>query len=209
MCGQAVQATPQEGEYVAKEYKLHHKNVNMWPRSTNYSTRRWVCGQRVKITPQEGEYVAKEYKLPPQEGVYINKKYKLHHKKVSIFKRSTNYATRKWVFDQEVQITSQECEYSISPEIQPTPQEGEYLAKEYKPQEGYVAKKYKLHHKEMSVWSSSKNYTTRSLVCGQAVQLQAIHHKKVSLSTTNTNYSMRLGTDISFIQRLASFVPFS
>ncbi len=74
------------------------------------------------------------------------KEYKLYHKKVSVWPKR--------------QTTPQECEYSMSPEVQPTPLEGEYVAKEYKLSEGYVAKEYKLHHKEVSVWPSSKNYTT-------------------------------------------------
>jgi hypothetical protein len=46
LCGQAVQATPQEGECVAKQYKLHHKKAS--------------SGQAVQATLQEGECVAKE-----------------------------------------------------------------------------------------------------------------------------------------------------
>jgi hypothetical protein len=69
-----VQPTPQNGEYVAKEckpqedyvaneYKLHHKQVSVWPSSKNYTTSWWVCGRAVHATPQEGECVTKEYKL--------------------------------------------------------------------------------------------------------------------------------------------------
>ncbi len=50
---------------MAKEYKLHYKKVSMWPRSTNYTTRRRVSGhgQAVQATPQVGVFQDKEYKL--------------------------------------------------------------------------------------------------------------------------------------------------
>ncbi len=73
-------------EAVAKEYKLHHRKVSMWQRSTNYTT--------------EGEYVAM--------------KYKLHHKKVSTWPSSTSY-----IYHKKVSVCCVAKQYKLH-----TPQDG-------------------------------------------------------------------------------------